>query len=554
MAQFVSPGFDIGTTAEVGDTRLDPSTKSSDYIAMEPYWLLVDSIMGGKETMNIASEKYLVRYPEEQVTNDSQGNRVDPYATRLQSTPFTNIFKDIVLSLASKPFSEELKLKADAPEQYQKLAENVDAQGHTLHVFGSEVFKDALAHAISWIVVDFSKPAPRLDGQPLSKADEQAQGLRPYFCWVPARQMFGVYSAMENGREIITHARIFEPSVTLDGYLEIAVERVRVMWREPIEFDAAGNPSKWGKALYALWERLVPSETNPTGLWQIIDSGEYSIGYLPVVPVYLGTRKFTGYQIDPPLVDLANMQIAEYNQESNLDNIIVNTCFPMYAMIGVKKPEEGNLPVGPRAVHYIEPSDAGNGDMKAIEPQGASVRVVMDKLKDTRTEMRDLGFQPLVQQNLTVITTGQVAVKANSQVQAWALLFKDAMEQAWQITADWLGDAAYEPEVEIYLDYSAAVDQGTGWTALQFLRTNGDVSRETVLAGAERYGYLPQNFDIEKDAEQLATEQASLQPEVPIDPRTGQPLQNTGNVVAMSARRQGNGAQPPANTPPQGAA
>jgi hypothetical protein len=50
--------------------------------------------------------------------------------------------------------------------------------------------------------------------------------------------------------------------------------------------------------------------------------------------------------------------------------------------------------------------------------------------------MRNLGRQPLATANLTVVTTANVSMKAHSAVQAWALLLKDALEQAWRSPAN----------------------------------------------------------------------------------------------------------------------
>jgi len=330
----------------------------------------------------------------------------------------------------------------------------------------------------------------------------------------------------------------------------------------PIGFDPQGKPNRWGPPTFVVWQFMQPQTQGQSGIWTVVDAGFLSLDYIPLVPIMLGTRTPGTYQVEPPLRNLAFMQIDEYNQESNVQAVGEATCFPMFTVIGRDPPKEGggNLVVGPRSIIYVPVSSTGSqGDFKAVEPTGTSVRVIYDKLKETRTEMRDLGLQPLTQTNLTVITTGQVAVKANSAVQAWAILFKDGIERAWQMTADWLGDSAYEPEVVIHLDYSAMLDQGTGFAANMQMRLNKDISRDTILASAVRYGYLPDDFDPEKDAEALATEAQGLSPEQPIDPVTGKPL--TGLLSDQSAAMRqgaikaaqnpqppvgGNGSQPPA--------
>jgi len=536
----------LGEQADPG-TKLDPSSISSDYAALQEYWHLVDTILGGKEAMQKQGEKYLPRFQEEQRNSkDSQQRTYDPYLRRLQMAPFTNVFDDILKNLSSKPFSRELKLKDGTPKPYTDLAEDIDAQGQSFHVFGHDVFRDTLAHAISWIMVDYTRAMPRADGRALSRAEESAQGLRPYWVWISAPRMLAAYSDVVDGQETITHARYREDVVKLDAFLEVLVERVRVMWREPIEFDLAGKPTAYGGAFYALWERIQPPGGQTSGVWQIIEVGQYTIGYLPLVPVFLGERKFATYQTEPPLRNLAWMQLEEYNLESNIQGIGESTCFPMYAAIGMNRPKDETLVVGPRSVVYVPPPGEGRmGDFKAVEPSGSSVKVMVDRLKEVRTEMRDLGMQPLTQSNLTVITTGQVAVKANSQVEAWAIRFRDALEQCWMITADWLGQPNFQPEVIIHLDYSAAMDQGVGFNSVQQMRLNKDVSRETVVSAAQRYGYLPDDYDAQHDAELLAEEQQGLQPETQIDPRTGKP------IVASGAPPQPP-PQPPPGAPPIG--
>ncbi len=536
----------VGDIAESGNMRTDPSTRSADYAVMEPYWTKVDTILGGSDAMRLAGERYLPRFQEEQAgSKDSRGREYDPYALRLAKTPFTNIYEDILRNLAARPFSKEVKLK-DGPPEYEALAENIDGLGRSLHVFAAEWFRDGLNHAITWCMVDFSKPTPRADGFALSKADEAAQGLRPYWCLIPATNLLAVYSDWKDQVEIITHARLREDIITLDGYLEVLVQRIRVMDREVVSRDIAGKPDGWGPPTYKLWELIQPPPgSHGPEVWQVIDEGVYTIGIIPLVPFVTGERKAGSYEITPPLRTLANLQIQEYNEESNLQNILDLTGFPMYCGIGVDKPEDP-LVVGPRSIVWIPPPAAGaQGDFKAVEPAGTSIKVVFDKLMNTRTEMRDLGMQPLTQGNLTVITTGQVAVKANSAAQAWAIRFADALEQCWQLTADWLGDATFEPEVLVNKDFTPGMDDGTGFKAVIELRKLKDISAEASVTAAIRYGYLPDDFDFEADQELVAkeAEDAMANTMVSIDPVTGKALQQP--IAATPASNGGTPPEPP---------
>ena len=541
---------------EAGNPKTDPSTKSRDYFAMSPYWDKVDAILGGKDAIQAAGELYLPRFQEEASTTDSMGRTYDPYTIRLQRSPFTNLYEDIARNLSAKPFAKELTMKGDTPEPYQELADNLDNQGRSLHVFGQEVFKAGVNYAISWIMVDFTRATPRADGIPLTKADETAQNLRPYWVHVFATRMLAVYSDYEDGVEIITHARIYEPGITLNGYLEQPVQRVRVLDREPILFDEAGKPIKWGPPTYRVWELVVGAVSAATGMsstWEAVEEGTYvGIDVIPLVPFITGDRQPGSYIVKPPLQGLVNQQIEEYNLESALQNTLDLTCFPMLVGSGVNPPDSGaKLAVGPRTIFYAPPTQAGGrpGDYKFIEPAATSVKVVMEKLDKTRTEMRDLGMMPLTQTNLTVITTGQVAVKANSSVQAWAIRFADALEQAWKLTAQWMGDVNFEPEVLVYKDFAAYLDGGVGFAGVMQLRTNKDISGEAAVDAAMRYGYLPDDFNYEEDQKLVADEQQGLQAEQTINPLTGLPINMTplkpGQALPQPKPKPGKPPPPP---------
>jgi len=285
----------------------------------------------------------------------------------------------------------------------------------------------------------------------------------------------------------------------------------------------------------------------------VVEEGTYvGIDVIPLVPFITGDRQPGSYIVKPPLQGLVNQQIEEYNLESALQNTLDLTCFPMLVGSGVNPPDSGaKLAVGPRTIFYAPPTQAGGrpGDYKFIEPAATSVKVVMEKLDKTRTEMRDLGMQPLTQSNLTVITTGQVAVKANSSVQAWAIRFADALEQAWKLTAQWMGDVNFEPEVLVYKDFAAYLDGGVGFAGVMQLRTNKDISGEAAVDAAMRYGYLPDDFNYEEDQKLVADEQQGLQAEQTINPLTGLPINMTplkpGQALPQPKPKPGKPPPPP---------
>lgn len=500
--------------------RSSPDATSAVYDCMRDYWCMVDAILGGAPTMRAAGEKYLPRFQNEKVTKDAKGVDYDPYKQRLLHAPFTNIYEDISRNLAAKPFAKELKLKDGTEQQFIDLAENIDGQGHNFHVFGSEVFSAGLDKAIDWVLVDYTKVQP---GSTI--ADEKQMGARPYWVRIPCERLLAVYSDFVNGQEVLYHARIYEPAVRVEDYKEVCVKRVRVLNRAPI-IGLDGNVIGYGPATWEIYEATT-NDKNEQG-WNLVGSGSMTIGVIPLVPFITGKRIGSAWEVTPPLKTLAYMQIEEFQQESNLKNLHDLTCFPMLTGNGVTPPTDGVVPVGPRAVLFAPPSADGTiGSWDFIEPSAESIQKVMDRLDKTQRDMRDLGMQPLTQSNLTVITTGQVAVKANSAAQAWAIKFKDAMEQAWALTAKWLKSST-EPEVEVYMDFGVDVNGTETAKVIGDAERRSVISKKTEREELRRRSILSANNDEDEEEKRLADQQEGLEPEEPIDPVTGDPINDNG--------------------------
>jgi hypothetical protein len=549
--------------------QVSPKTPSSDYTSMMRYWQMVEAILGGAEklrqpvgvgvSMGIAGPptppsilsnlnrdvqvgtfEYLPKFE-----NETDGD----YQRRRRNAPLTNIYSDISRNLASKPFSKTLELAEETPDQYKKLAENIDGQGNNLHVFAGETFKAGLDKGFDWILVDYTKVPP---GSTL--ADEAGMGARPYWVRVQAERMLAVYSDFLNGNEIFVHARIYEPTVQRVDYVEQLVERVRVFNREPLYSIKAGEESLiigYAPPTWEIWECRMAQATDAQGkvtsteTWTSIDNGRVTVGFIPLVPFRTGRRLGTTWKVDPPLRDLAYMQIEEFQQESNLKTIKELTAFPMLTGNGVTPPSDGsNITIGPHKVLFAPPTMEGRpGTWAFIEPSAESLNFLKSDLEALRKSMKDLGMQPLTDANLTVVTTANVAAKAHNAVQAWALGLKDALQQAWKFTALWLNQKD-EPLVNVHTDFGVDQEAGTELDALQKMQAAGTISKKLHFEENKRRGVLGDDADWEADQLQVAEEQANdtLTPEEPVDPVTGLP-------VASKAGAPNPSPKPPAQKP-----
>lgn len=510
---------------------LNPNSSSSDYQKMQEYWKMVDVILGGAQAMRNNAGTYLPRYQ-----NETQKD----YAERIAWAPLTNIYADISRNLASKPFAKQLNVGDETPDAIKgaidvatnvrqpALIDNIDGRGNNLHAFASSVFKSGIDDGLTWVMVDYSAANDLAEdpdrAAPRSQAEEKALGLRPFWLHLPALKVLAAYSDFDNGTEILVHVRIDESTKVRNGWGETATERVRVINREKL---ADGT---YGAATWALYEKQQQEDKSEA--WVETDHGVYSIGVIPMVCFFTGERDGSSFVVAPPLRDLAYMQVEEFQQESALKTAKMLTAFPMLVGEGVSNPgadpETGQkviVPVGPRTVLFPgSNSSGGNATFKFIEPSATSLKFLEDSLATFRKEMRDLGMQPLTEANLTVITTANVAMKASSAVQAWAILFQDALEQCFTLTSLWLREPD-TTDVLIHTDFAIDGTDSTQPEVLLKAVSQAVLSKRTARAEFKRRSILSDEFDEDAEEQRIAEEMQGLEPEVAIDPVTGEQIQ-----------------------------
>ena len=478
----------------------NPSMPSADYSAMKPFWDMVETILGGTLAIRKAGKTYLPKFPNE---TDKD------YDYRCLNAKFTNIYRDIVEGLASKPFAKEVQIKeGSGSKKIEELLEDIDGQGNHLHVFAANLFFQSINDAIDWVFVD--KPPVPFGA---SVAVEKEMGVRPYWIHVPAKRMLAVYSAVVNGKEEFIHCRIHEPECIRVDFKETYVNRVREIDR-PAQIDAKGRTTGYGPAEWRLWEEQADTTDTSRKKWVIIDQGLIAIGVIAIAPFITGRRKEGSWQFVPPMQDAAYLQIEHYQQETNLKSIKEHAAFPMLAGNGVTPPtdESGKImmvPVGPKTVLYAPMSSEGRaGSWQFIEPNASSLTFLAADVKATDQQLRELGRQPLTAQsaNMTVVTAAANSAKGSSAVQAWAMSLKDCLEQAFKLTCMWLPGETSEPEVVVFTDFAVDLESDKAPEFLLKLREGGEISRKALLNEAKRRDFLSSEYDADKDMEEILKE------------------------------------------------
>lgn len=425
---------------------IDPSMPSTAHTRMAGKWELPRALMGGTAAMRMHAYKFLPRHPAESGRH---------WHARLQRSVLRNFFRRTVLSLTGKVFAKPLVLGDDVPPRLRDLMEDVDLMGRNLHVFAREVFADALVHGLSHILVDY----PRIEAG-ATLAEERSLGARPYAVHIRAEQLIGWRMEDDNGRPRLTQLRLRESATEPDGaFGERHVERVRVL-----------EPGTW-----TLWQQ------DEDGTWMIADTGRTSLDVIPLVTVY--TQRCGLLEAEPPLEDLAWLNLEHWQIRSDQRNALNVTSFPILAAAGWNK-DDGQVEFGPNK--FLTTADP-QGKFYYVESGGAHLAAGRAELEALEEAMRLFGLQ--FELTSAPTATGRIidAAEGAAPLQAWALGLADAIEQMLMHFARWesLPDGG-----SVTLGGDVVPSDGGELDVLIKARAAGDISKEAFVGELRRRGVL----------------------------------------------------------------
>lgn len=447
--------------------------QSAKAAALNKHAELINDLMGGTDAMRAASEKRLPRWPNEDV---------EAYKTRLAVATLFPAYQRTIEVLGAKPFSKPVTLGDDVPERSREWYEDVDRAGSNLHAFLSAVGIEALGYGFSGILVDYPPTSDKAGNQLyVTKADEAAAGVRPYFVQIHARNILG-WDSDSSG---LTQLRLLECVSEPDGrFGKKDIEQVRVLER-------------------GSWE-IWRESTGPKKEWVLHDQGTTTpLKKIPFVPVY-GHR--LGFMMAKPgLLELAHANIEHWQTKSDRQ---VNLHMLSIPILFARMLEEAVLTIGAGTAVKANHPEA---DMKYVEMTGAAVAAGRQVLLDLEDQMRQAGAELLVIKpgGQSVAQTIADNEQGSCALQKVAENIEDAADQALQFMADWVGD----PEgghCTIYKDFGAATLAEASAELLFKSTMSGKLSGESYFRELQRRGIISPDLTWEEELDRIAAEGPAL--------------------------------------------
>lgn len=416
------------------------------------------------------------------------GESMENYRVRLSRAVFFNVFGHTIKALTGFVFRKDPKLGDDVPVQIAGTEtspghwENIDLAGTHGDVFLREIFQDALVAGHAAILVEF----PATDGLQ-SAADERE--LRPY--WVPIRKdnIISWRLANEAGRTVLAQLVLKEEQYVPAGlFSEKLQTRYRVMYRQPFGLD---GPSVGYRLLEV---------TKDNGVI-VIDAGYYrNQTEIPLAEIITSGRR-SMFESDPPLLDLAFLNLAHYRQWSDFDTSIHKTCVPIFVTTG----EQNQWMDGEGKQHVLSADDGlalpMGADAKYVSHDGAALASCKASLDDLKADMATLGLAMLTPQKQAAETAAAKRIdkaSSDSQLATTARGLQDGAERALGFHSRYLllSDGG---SLEINREFESMVMDSPVMSAYAELVTAG-FPKDVAVVMLQRGGRVPEDRDPEEIA------------------------------------------------------
>ncbi|MCK5604245.1 DUF4055 domain-containing protein [Candidatus Pacearchaeota archaeon] len=448
------------------------ATTSIAYNTMEPRWWKMGTLLSGTAAMRDAGEEMAPRHEHESVRN---------YDERIGGNVLFNMVDLTLRMWVGRPFANQIQYTEDFAAHLVPLMDDVDLDGNNLDVYSRRWFRDGVAKAFSHTLVEFPRVGPAIVG-PRTLADDDRMNIRPYFVHVGPEQVIFALATRIDGKEVLTHVRISEEVITLDGWEQVVTEQIRVLELDYVDMGTDDEPDFIRKV------RVDIHQQDEKKNWVVVETWHMDIDFIPLVTFYADRQGFMLGR--SPLDDLADLNIRHWQSMSDQVSILTVARFPMLACSGGDD-EESKLVIGPKEWLYT-PDPAAR--FYYVEHKGAAIAAGEKDLEGLEKRMQSYGaeFTKDRPDRESASARELDSSEATSPLQDVTFRFNDALNVALEIMSVWMrqkhsGKAGVPTEFtspqsdELLTIYNTWIEGGlTTEEYLKELQRRGVLSEENV--------------------------------------------------------------------------
>lgn len=407
------------------------------------------------------------------------------YLNRLSRSYFERHFRIAIESFSG--FLSNFTLSEDTHPSIKDAVDDIDLKGNSLEVFLRAADQRALRDEHCFILVEFPKRPKEINNALM----EREYGLRPYLCLIDVRDVLNW--KMSDDNRTLLQVTIRECVALQKGRFGVEeVTRYRVL-----------TPGK-----YEIFE-IRGQETI------LIEEGEVSLDKIPLVAYAVTTTDSNPFDGEPPLYDLAELNLKHYQKCSEKDEVMFKCNLPILQVNELNPDQhgEGQQP----GIVLSTNTCLWNVQASFVEPSGSALSQTqsdIQKLEDSMSR-RTLSFLTGndFQKTATEVAAASAPVQANLAGMARAKA--SAVQRCFQFWAEFIG-ATEGGSIDVDDRVLQGANPESVATLLQ-LRSSGELSRKTFLSLLKQDKALPSDFDVDAEIATLSEERKQESATIPME-------------------------------------
>lgn len=222
---------------------------------------------------------------------------------------------------------------------------------------------------------------------------------------------------------------------------------------------------------------------------------------LDFIPIVAFTTKETGFMLgEPPLMELAYLNIKHWQSQSDQDNILNTARVPLLGIFSDEELKE--LAIGGSGIQVSK-----DAKITYIEHSGKAINAGQESLKELESQMRVAGAK-LLDKTVLAMTDSQARDEQGKEIsllRLYANKFEDSLDAALEYVGKWLGlegvgNVAISGNIDSDFDPAASME-----TVIK-LQAAGTISKQTTFDEAQRRGLISENLKWEDEQARLDSE------------------------------------------------
>lgn len=458
-----------------------PDYQHPDYERMLPKWQRVRDVVAGQDAVHKAGDRYLPRL------SDQDPKEYDAY---LKRTPFYPATGRTLAGLVGMVFRKDATI--EAPSAMADMIEDVTLSGGSLQGLARMVFDEVEQVGRCGVLVEF----PMVEQQPVTLAEATSRNLRPYATIYHAEDIIN-WRVERVGNRMATTLVVLREAHTITGQFSTSTEpQLRVLRLTPEGYSV----EVWRQAEKSSEWELVEGPFNP------LRNGRP----LPEVPFFwFGPDELSPKVQDPPMLDLADVNLSHYRNSADLEHGAHFTGLPTPFIAGVQLEQGEKIRIG-SGTAIVSAHPEARGSYLEFTGQGLGA---LEKLLDRKeAQMAAIGARMLAPEKRQAEAADTLEMRHNGETSvlaAQARLVSQGITAMMETMREWAGIAG-RCLFNLSTDFMPVRMSAQELDALVKAWQTGAISRQTLHHNLQMGEVIEHGVTVEEEEARIGDQAPAL--------------------------------------------